>query len=298
MEEVVDAPGPAPALSSSVADSITTLTLNSPADCIDLEDELSTSINVFFGQRRQLAFRGQSKKFGTLVPSFRRRSEGKKSLKTAELIEDELIKAFRTHYGNLKLTMADMPAQTKIAAGKDLRCLSVMQHYGVPTRLLDWTANFWTAMYFACAGDPEEDAELWFYDRAAFGAASNSAKQINNIVDDPENDPPILTRRDLELVIEESHQLTPRMIQQQAHHTVAANVFADHAPLMHKMLASGNNGNGQDFQRVIIAQRAKDRVLKYLHDHQEISASKIFPDFEGLGRFLRWQLDSLMTTLL
>jgi hypothetical protein len=232
------------------------------------------------------------------VPSFRRRFEGKKSVKTAELIEDELIKAFRTHYGNLKLTMADMPAQSQIATGKDLRCLSVMQHYGVPTRLLDWTENFWTAMYFACAGDPEEDAELWFYDRAAFGTASSLAKAGYNIPNDPDNDPPILGRRDLELVIEERHQLTPRMIQQQAHHTVAANVFADHAPLMHKMFASGSNGNGQDFRRVIIDQRAKDRVLKYLNDHQEISASKIFPDFEGLGRFLRWQLDSLMTTLL
>lgn len=52
------------------------------------------------------------------------------------------------------------------------------------------------------------------------------------------------------------------------------------------------------FGRYTIAQRAKDRVLKYLNDHQDISASRIFPDFEGLGRFLRWQLDSLMTTLL
>lgn len=295
MDQVVDAPGPAPAPASpAVADAITHGTLESPADCIDLEDQLSSERDQFGGQR-QLAFRGQSRKFGTLVPSFRRLFVQRKSPKTAELIESELIKAFREHYRTLKTTMSEMPSSDAIAMGKDLRCLSVMQHYGVPTRLLDWTANFWTAMYFACAGDPGEDAELWCYDREAFVAASSSQQQTYAINSGPDFDAPILQRRELDLVIEETNQLTPRMREQKAHHTVAANVFADHAPLIHSML---NTGPEPHFKRVIIAQRAKDRVLKYLNDHQEISASKIFPDFEGLGRFLRWQLDSLMTTLL
>lgn len=192
MEQVVDAPGPAPASSPSpVADSITRGTLISPADCIDLEENLSALYNG------SLAFRGQSRTFGTLVPSFRRLFLNKKSVRTAELIESELIKAFREHYRTMKTSMSEMPPSDAIAAGRDLRCLSVMQHYGVPTRLLDWTANFWTAMYFACAGDPGEDAELWFYDRDAFAVASRDRKMMCSINDSLVNDAPILNRREL-----------------------------------------------------------------------------------------------------
>ena len=112
---------------------ITTLTATSPSNLIDLDEELSLS-------RRTWAFRGQSQTFGTLVPSFRRKFEGTKSVKTVEFIEAELINAFREHYLSLQSTMSNMPAYSEIQAGMDLRCLSVMQHYGVPTRL---SLHYW-----------------------------------------------------------------------------------------------------------------------------------------------------------
>jgi hypothetical protein len=34
-----------------------------------------------------------------------------------------------------------------------------------------------------------------------------------------------------------------------------------------------------------------------LADHRNVTASTIFPDVVGLGRFLRWHLDSLRTML-
>ena len=271
---------------------ITTLTATSPSNLIDLDEELLSS-------HRTWAFRGQPQTFGTLVPSFRREFGKTTSVKTVEFIESELISAFREHYLSLQTTMSNMPAYSEIQAGMDLRCLSVMQHYGVPTRLLDWSTDFWTSVYFACAGDPGHDAELWCYDRDSFRTASEKALSQANLVFAPAYDPPILGRRDLHLVLEVGQQLTPRMRQQKAHHTVASEVFADHAPLMYQILAKAEtNSQPLEFFRVVIAQRAKDKVIKYLNEHKKISASTIFPDFEGLGRFLRWQLDSLVTTLL
>jgi hypothetical protein len=35
-----------------------------------------------------------------------------------------------------------MPKPAQIGIGHDMRCLSVMQHYEIPTRLLDWTWQF------------------------------------------------------------------------------------------------------------------------------------------------------------
>jgi len=42
----------------------------------------------------------------------------------------------------------------------------------------------------------------------------------------------------------------------------------------------------------------KEKALRFLDEHKGITASSLFPDVEGLGRFLRWHLDSLLTTLL
>ncbi len=42
-----------------------------------------------------------------------------------------------------------------------LEWLFLMQHYGLPTRLLDWTENILIATYFAVIYDLNEDGEIW-----------------------------------------------------------------------------------------------------------------------------------------
>ena len=43
----------------------------------------------------------------------------------------------------------------------DLEWLVLAQHYGVPTRLLDWTSIPLVALYFACETNSEHDAVVW-----------------------------------------------------------------------------------------------------------------------------------------
>jgi hypothetical protein len=75
-------------------------------------------------------------------------------LEEAPNVERELVREFRRGYrgDDWSLVMNDT-----------LYCLSVMQHYGAPTRLLDWTYSPYVAAKFAYASapKPEMTAVVW-----------------------------------------------------------------------------------------------------------------------------------------
>ena len=55
------------------------------------------------------------------------------------------------------------------AVSSDWDWLAISQHHGLPTRLLDWSANPLVAAYFACAETPRTDAKIICVDAAAIG---------------------------------------------------------------------------------------------------------------------------------
>lgn len=277
--------------------------LKSVAELIDVADLWNNSIGY------QWAFRGQPRPYSALIPSFQRQFTIH-SFGTAKIIEDRLIKAFREHYAALHDLGADMPKPERLREGFDLRCLSVMQHYEIPTRLLDWTANCWAATYFASASDPTEHAELWVYDRRIFESQRALRPELNALIGNSElNEPLFLGVAGPHAIVELDPRISPRMREQLAHHTVSSNVFADHARLLFDLI----RGLGFDenpptdgipldadqlpFVRFLIDSSCKGKILQFLAEEKNITASTVFPDVVGLGRFLRWQFDSLRTML-
>jgi len=272
---------------------------SSPVETVSELIDMNELLRSLSGSR--WAFRGQPRDFGTLVPSFPRQFT-RQSIGAAEIIEHRLIEAFRTHYADLPDRNADMPVPEKIGPYYALRCLSVMQHYEIPTRLLDWTSNFWTAIYFACASEPSSPAELWCYNRSLFESQRASRRDLFSLVDhstNPPPEPPFLERRTEKVVVELDPQISPRMKKQEAHHTVATDAFADHAPLIFDLQQTYPwVGEGPAFRRIPIAGSCKGNALQFLAQEMGITASTIFPDVVGLGRFLRWQFESLRTMLM
>lgn len=98
-----------------------------------------------------MLWRGQSKVEWALEPSLQ--VEWGKSPSNLLESEQQMFREFNkaAHYL--------IPSQTT----SDWDKLSIAQHYGMATRLLDWTVNPLLALWFALASKDSDDAAVWFY---------------------------------------------------------------------------------------------------------------------------------------
>jgi len=105
-----------------------------------------------FEQRHvaQWFYRGHPDSSFKLLPSLYR-LDIKESFSDWGDVEQYMMQSFKREAAPF---VTDVP-------GDELEWLALAQHYGLPTRLLDWTVNPLIALYFAVESHPDQNADVW-----------------------------------------------------------------------------------------------------------------------------------------
>ena len=106
--------------------------------------------------------RGQAKQYGGLVPSIDRNPRDGLSRVEKLTLERRSIDLFRS----TARFFADAGEQG--ALHDDIVALMVLRHYGVPSRILDWSWSPWVAVYFSVEKHDAEDGEVWAFDEPLY----------------------------------------------------------------------------------------------------------------------------------
>lgn len=118
--------------------------------------ELVDALRGKVDSRAPTWFRGQPKVSWPLLPSLARKDRLAKG-------EAALIKRFKQN------AVSFLPP----ASRSEFEWLFLMQHYRLPTRLLDWTESPLTALFFAVEQCPTKDGALWCLDPIALNEIAN-----------------------------------------------------------------------------------------------------------------------------
>ncbi len=197
-----------------------------------------------------MLFRGQPVK-GNLLPSIARQNPKYDSTQ----LERTMLDQFRLMGASLLLNVEKTQFELLIVA----------QHFGLKTRLLDWTSNPLVALYFACSDEEGGDAFVY----------SLSAETMTQDVF--EKDPFGLPRTR----IFRPPMNNPRIIAQQGWFTI--HRYSDKSD---GFVPLERNKDTKDYlDEVRIAGSAKTDLLKALAGHG-ISSHTLFPDLNGLTQHL------------
>lgn len=226
-------------------------------------------------------FRGQADAEWVLRPRLSRLLRGVHDESTVKIIESRLMRHFeaRSHHylssGHLQM----LKGPDRMARW------AVMQHYGAPTRILDWTESAYVAAYFACATAPERDGAIFITCPGNVDLANGLAPGDDTTLPDEEFNRLDVTRT-LTLFMS-SDVLTLREIAQMGHFSFSPSPLADHDAGILRTLEPGSPADGPTLRAAkwIVASQRKLEFLQHLRQ-MNIGAHSLFPGLDGLGRSL------------
>lgn len=203
----------------------------------------------------------------------------------------------------------------------ELGCLALMQHYGAPTRLLDWTISPLVAAFFAVEkpphGDPQETPIIWAANRrelledilqvVRFEDTRTPPDQIAKVEEFLRTiPPPVDAYRPLEIILMRRRApfqrplvIPDRPTKMNERLSLQQGVFLRVNPpnwsfedALRYVLAHRKDGHRPALHKLRIAPEGRLPLLKELY-RMNISAESLYPGLDGFARSLNVRAEIL-----
>lgn len=276
------------------------LTISGIPEFLDFLKELENNTCIF-SISEDFLYRGQADESWPLKPKiYRQDSSGQRIYKNNI---DIILTIFeREAYPYiLKKNITALLNKEKYVI--DFRVMTIAQHYGVPTQLLDFTRNPLVALYFACVSDgknDDKDACVWVLNRNScniFYLSITAAQHFNN--------QPLTAIKELPWIVQPP-LLDERMSNQGSEFLYmpkdipfedfvrglgclmsTANLIKNYnQKVRNNNSISLNNENYKEMLgKLIIKASAKSKIIKELNV-LGINEKLIYPGLDGIGRYI------------
>lgn len=281
-------------ITAALSSAMSSRTINSNRPCKKIQEYLNTAREIrkewrkteaeSKGDSSPLWFRGQRSAVWALRPRIYRK-EYKKALESEIRLEFE---------GNGLQLMTGNLSRSK------WEWYFLMQHYGAPTRLLDWTANPLAALYFAVADERDDvkkhDAAVWVIDPWRWNKLHADGLRGPALPGWAETEPylPDLEAACDEVTVQKPPPLAiepPSIDRRLASQAARFLLFGKKKDLTKVADRTDLEQKGKKRTRllqILIAAGSADAIRLELDD-LGINHRTLFPDLEGLGTHLSWE---------
>lgn len=230
------------------------------------------------------AFRGQQDAGWPLISSLSRYLQAfVKDRSTWRIREERALRIFRRKAHNYIPNAAILD--------DDLRCLTLMQHHGAPTRLLDFTKSPFVAAFFALQTAVSDAAVFALNTPLLWHATPIRLPQLDRESIDPRkkgnferyflpNDNELLwigepTEMDRRLVAQSGTVVVPSVLDKSLDEILLG--YASDAPMLMK---------------IVLTKEVRDDAMKALY-RMNITNATLFPGLDGLATSIRMELEIL-----
>lgn len=274
------------------------LAVNEPLDSVPaaLRYKTVATVEEFVKEATQIEqqsgplwFRGVSRESHKLVPSLYRRVDGKQEDELRRL-EEHLNRRFRDR--SMPHSFQGRDETSDVTDLQSWWRLFTMQHYGTPTRLLDWSENALTALCFAAFSAPPvptEHAVVWVLDPSLWNNVGNANHKRPVSVDEHGARPyaPLPSshqhvQSDWPLAVFGMHN-SPRIITQQGTFVIFPPGKA--ASMEQHALANLEKGS-KALRAILVMKDALPSIVQALR-RLGFAQSSLYPDLHGLSADLK-----------
>lgn len=252
-----------------------------------MDEIIALLFTLSASENYSMVYRGNASDTWSLQPTLHRILDSKPKLSEKAMWEGAVIENFRRH------ARAYVPSSELTYFDSFLSTLVLMQHYGAPTRLLDWTFSPWVAAYFASSTHMDDDGVIWTFNRDEL-ARTNFG--VDPDIEEPDVHKRLLNKltaaitlqqwaevsgREISAICSYSYQFADaRMTAQQSFFTIAGTLGVDHAEAIARVLPEQSM-----MMRIVIPKSLKPELTHQLWK-MNIGPLSLFPSIDGVGRFV------------